>query len=861
MSKSVRIRYKRGWIAYPGSIIQQNYAEDLQHGYLLWDIQDKSHFDVAFRVLPNPKPYVTIEWLGTLDATLKECIKSLSRGARVRVRTCELISHQDVLALTGILTEQFSVSEVTFKNDIEKQTLEYNVNGASFVKEDLRNAGVLLNLVKNFYTRLKISDDEWRLIEHQLDAYLKQLTVESSLRNVKWVLRHMQFDNTFSYGKGNVINFDSLNGIVGILGPNRIGKSSIPGTMMYALFNATDRGSIKNQHVCNVLASECNAKAVINVNGIDYVIERETRKYENRRGEINAPTSLGLYRIDENEEVVDLVAEGRMDTEKVLRNLIGTSSDFLMTTFAAQGEMNTFINHGSARRWAILSKFLDFDVFKQINDLAKVDANVTKMLLGKIPDRNWEKVSETFKSKIELTSKNMLVLDRDIVALRDRVNNIRVQLSKFGDVSFVVTQSQVDQQQKIVCDLELQAASAVKSLSTFQIELKETLEKIKKIEKVKNDYDANDLRERVETCRKLKSSLVSLEHSYDSENLLLKQQVKSLKMLETVPCGDAYPTCRFIKDAHECKLMIDKQEARVETAKKKVQDAQETLEGLLKGEWFDKLQKVEKLSELLSRLFKVVADSKLKVAKLKISVKTIEDELVRARHTLESLEHARVNEENVEIVMLRNELDRLEREIDEKDKRRVELAAELGGLQREFESFENERQQRAEIFTKLTMQERITHAFANKGIPSLIITSQLPLINAEISKILTGVVDFTIELERIVDGDDIEIYINYGNNRRIIELCSGMEKMIASIALRVALINVSTLPKTDMFIIDEGFGALDDLNIEACNRLLMALKKYFRLIIVMTHVDSIKDVVDCVLEIHKDEKHSKVVFK
>ena len=28
------------------------------------------------------------------------------------------------------------------------------------------------------------------------------------------------------------------------------------------------------------------------------------------------------------------------------------------------------------------------------------------------------------------------------------------------------------------------------------------------------------------------------------------------------------------------------------------------------------------------------------------------------------------------------------------------------------------------------------------------------------------------------------------------------------------------LPKTDLLIIDEGFGALDEMNVEACNRLV-----------------------------------------
>ena len=72
--------------------------------------------------------------------------------------------------------------------------------------------------------------------------------------------------------------------------------------------------------------------------------------------------------------------------------------------------------------------------------------------------------------------------------------------------------------------------------------------------------------------------------------------------------------------------------------------------------------------------------------------------------------------------------------------------------------------------------------------------------------------------------------------------------------------NISTLPKTDMLIIDEGFGTLDESSVESCNRLLESLKRWFRNILVITHVDSIKDVADNTLEIRRIGKDSSVSF-
>ena len=136
----------------------------------------------------------------------------------------------------------------------------------------------------------------------------------------------------------------------------------------------------------------------------------------------------------------------------------------------------------------------------------------------------------------------------------------------------------------------------------------------------------------------------------------------------------------------------------------------------------------------------------------------------------------------------------------------------------------------------------------------------LPAINKEISKILAGVVGFTVDIDSDLETNSLDVYINYGDSKRIIELASGMEKMMASLAIRVALINVSSLSKTNTLMIDEGFGSLDETNLEACNRLLISLKKWFKNIIVISHVDAIKDCVDNNLDIIKKGKDSYVYY-
>jgi DNA repair exonuclease SbcCD ATPase subunit len=149
-------------------------------------------------------------------------------------------------------------------------------------------------------------------------------------------------------------------------------------------------------------------------------------------------------------------------------------------------------------------------------------------------------------------------------------------------------------------------------------------------------------------------------------------------------------------------------------------------------------------------------------------------------------------------------------------------------------------------------------ATSKRGVPLHILNSRMPMINAEIAKILGDSTNFTIDLEAPVDSNEMNIYIDYGDSRRPIECASGMEKMLSSLAIRVALINVSMLPKSDILIIDEGFGALDESNVEACSRLLQSLKNYFKSIFIISHVEAVKDGVDNLIEIVKDGADSYV---
>lgn len=852
--------YRNGipWIGYPGSILQNSYGEEIDHGYLMWDINPNVDINVKFVKLPNDRPFITIPWDGTVEKTLSKA-GTYPQHSRFRICYDGHLAHHDMVTLSSLLKCDLNASEVTFKGDQRSTVGAISMGNLAASTTDLRNPDALLSLVKDCHQGVEVTGDEWNSALELIKNYTLQLDCDV-VRNVTWSIKHIKFDNTFCYGEGNVINFENLSGVVGIFGRNRVGKSSIPGTLMYALFNSTDRGSIKNLHVCNARKNICSSRVIFDVNGIKYVLERQTSKLENKRGEINAATALNLFKINNDLTLHDLAGEQRTDTEKELRKLIGSSEDLALTSFATQGDINQIIKLGSTKRNQLLSRFLDLDVLYRMHSAARDDLNETKTLLKLLPDKDWSKLAVQKNDDINECDKKINDCTFQLSQLNERISIIRNELSVHQEF-IPVTEFQVEQQSLRVTDLKKREKELNKKISDLLTRIKKNKNKLKKIDLIKSENDIDELRTRHQSIQKLETSLTTLRHTHSHQTSTLKQQKRSLKVLDEVPCGDTYPTCLFIKDAHENKKSITNQQTIVKSTAEAIKDAQSSIDELKKDDVVTKIEKLEKLSKLQSTLTTTASSDEIECIKLETQLNALKIELETAQNKLNEMTQACTENENVEIISRRNELDACQRSLNDVESAKLKEAAKRVRLLFELESLTEDKNKRNNASREMKVRELVTNAFSKRGIPSTILSTRLPLINAEIAEILSGIVDFTVELQHEDDGDKLEIYLNYGDSRRLVELGSGMEKVISSIALRVALVNISTLPKTDMLVIDEGLDALDEVELEGCCRLISSLKRYFRVIMVISHLPEIKDSVDQIIEITKTEKDSKVVHE
>ena len=149
---------------------------------------------------------------------------------------------------------------------------------------------------------------------------------------------------------------------------------------------------------------------------------------------------------------------------------------------------------------------------------------------------------------------------------------------------------------------------------------------------------------------------------------------------------------------------------------------------------------------------------------------------------------------------------------------------------------------------------------SSDGIPQLIINDALPIIENEVNAVLDHMMA-GFQLGITNEDKNINLYIRYDDQEWPLNLSSGMEKFVSSLALRVGLINVSNLPSPNFLVIDEGFGTLDTDNLSNMKGAFEYLKTRFDSVFIISHLDTIKDFMDYLLPVNVGEDgFSKVVY-
>ena len=267
---------------------------------------------------------------------------------------------------------------------------------------------------------------------------------EEVARNINWDLKKVEWDYLFNYGESNKINFEKLNGIIGIFGKNFSGKSSIVDSFLYTLYNSASKSVRKNLNIINQNSDYGMGKVTIGIDDKEYVVKRSSEKYTKKlHGEetLEAKTDTDFYSVDLLGEKESLNGLSRQDTDKNIRRLFGTIEDFLMTSMASQLDSLTFINEGSTKRKEILAKFLDLEMFDKKFKMAKEDSQETKAVLKKLEGTDYK--SEISSAQFSLDQNELKTINNKqrCSFLKEEINNLESSLREVqSDIDSVPTE-------------------------------------------------------------------------------------------------------------------------------------------------------------------------------------------------------------------------------------------------------------------------------------------------------------------------------------------------------------------------------------------------------------------------------------
>ena len=845
-------------IAYCGSTIQQNYGESPDKGFLFWAI-DKQEFRVKHVSVYNDSPFVTLDYSGDVDSLQTE-IEKYPKRSRFRIKIDEHLSQAERVQIKAAIKNVATPEEIVFKSE------EANVGAkiSNDVLDDndaLDNYDAIWKLINEYYAKADIDQKTVDLMaKGLLDAWNKA-KISDEITSGRWSVKKLEFDNVFGYGEGNVVNFDAMSGITGIFGKNRSGKSSICGALTYALFNGTDRGPMKNVHIVNARKNYCRAKVVINKKGNNILIDRQTTKKVNKKGEISAMTHLNLFECDETGTPIrDLSDEQRRETEKVLRQEIGNLDDFLLTSLASQGDINRFVSKGSAERKSILAKFLRLDILDDLQTAVRAELAASKLMMQKMPEKEFDSQICDYTAKIAARKTEREEQTSDLEKINKILTSIRSMLESQDGSDQKYSMLEVETQESTVSDLQ----NSVNLLS-FEIDksrrwINALNEKLNQTKSETSDVDVKSLLTIKKQAVDTEKNLLITNGDIENKTTQLKSDKREIKKLSDVPCGDAFPTCKYIISAKKAEKLVQERQSELESIKSHANFLKNELKKIDEKNIDEILAKKASDDEKIQTIKHQISDHELKLVRLESRFKNTENQY---RDAALQLDKMKMNVCDNEVAQQRDILVKKKKLAEEKFencKIKIQsLSEKIGTFTAQVEQLHKDKKIYEENSLQNLALTLLSKALGKDGIPLQIVKRKLPIINREIANILIDVTGFSVELDS--DNSGMDIILDYGDSRRVIECCSGMEKMMASLAIRTALIRVSSLPKSDILIIDEGFGALDSSNIEACTGLLRSLTKTFKSILIISHIDTVKDVVDNIIEISTNGVHdAKVEF-
>ena len=320
--------------------------------------------EIDFSKFENP--YIQVVWEDVNENFTQDKIKGVKHYFQKKYNTT------NVNVITKVKTTQED-SEQTVDVSMNVMDTNYQVD---LLKQYLTSKGY-----DNYLDRILNHN---RMVENKMQENDTETTVFK-----KWYIKNIEFSNFLSYGENQKIDFEKCNGLTVIESnpPNFGGKTVLSvDLLLFLFFNETTK-TTKAEEIFNRFTDidKVSVKGDIVIDGEEYIIVRNIERKMSKKGEWNVKTELDFFKKLSDGTLQNFTGEQRRETEKFIKESIGTKDDFLMTILTTATNLEELIDAKPTARGQVLTRFMGLEFLKRKEEAAKsIYSDFSKSMLSNV---------------------------------------------------------------------------------------------------------------------------------------------------------------------------------------------------------------------------------------------------------------------------------------------------------------------------------------------------------------------------------------------------------------------------------------------------------------------------------------------
>ncbi len=687
----------------------------------------------------------------------------------------------------------------------------------------------------------------------------------------------LELQNFLPYKTPDALDFSGLH-VACLTGENGAGKSSLLDAITWAVWGRSR--SRTDEELIYQGAGEMRVAFTFSLEGNVYQVIRQ------KKGGKRGAGSLELQ-IQNSGKWKGLSEATVPATQKKIIGLLKLDYDtFCNSAFLQQGKADEFTRKTPAARKEALAEILGLEQWSVYEDRAKkkirdleervisLDGEITGYDRELARKEEYESQMAIATSKLAGAQEKLLAAEAQwaqVEKARDSLNLLKRQIA---DLDKRITSAEKDLAQT---ETELRAAKAKGDPALLAEELNKVQTALTRLETLEAER---------ETINANRNAVAEESARRKGENDTLGPQTEPLKKrVETLQAATepVCPTCGQPLTEDHRHSIIEELTAEVESRRNRYRENTQQLKTLAdQVTGFDRhLSQIAADLRERPSLQKRLADLQSKVAVATEAQAQVEALTARRMRQLDLLnadrkqnealetEAAQLSRQAVDADSLQNALDKLRFE--------QRIATEEMGAARQrlaaLDSLATYRADKAKTRKQLAdeqgIYEDLREAFGKRGIQAMIIEAAVPEIENSANELLrrmtAGRMNVRFNTQKETQAGDVretlDIQIADELGTRAYENFSGGEQFRVNFAIRIALSKLLAHragAQLQTLIMDEGFGSQDAQGREKLIEAINAIQDDFGLILVITHIDELKDAFPARIDVTKTPDGSQI---